>query len=146
MLWQDCHQKSGGMFHCCDGAPQAPALLHNQAELAMTLVSAYHATSEVRFLDRAKQLAEFILAELKNPGGGFYDIPALATLALGVRLTLIEQNGAAATFFCKLAHAAPDPRYQSAARHALSAFTGEFDSYGVHAAPFGSALQVYLSG
>jgi uncharacterized protein YyaL (SSP411 family) len=144
-LWDKSHQRGAGMCHCFDGAPQAPGLLQDQAQMGVALVCAHELTGESRFLERAEQLAEFILAELKKPAGGFYDVPAQETVALGARLTLIEQNGAAASFFCKLAGAAGNDKYRVGARHALNAFTGEFDSYGIHAAPFGSALQTYLS-
>ena len=63
---------------------------------------------------------------------------------LKIRLTLIEQNGAAASFFLALVQAANDAKYRAAARHAFSAVFGEFAQYGVHAAPFGRALAVYL--
>src|SRR5262245_14216872 len=139
-LWQHCRDAGVAMCHFFDGMPLVLGLLQDQAQMGIALVCAYEATSEHRYLDRAKELAEFILAELKNFSGGFYDIPARDTVALGVRLTLIEQNGAAASFFCKLAHVSHDGKYRDAARHALSGFAGEFESYGVHAAPFGRAL------
>jgi uncharacterized protein YyaL (SSP411 family) len=53
---------------------------------------------------------------------------------------LIEQNGAAASFFFSLAQATKDAKYRDAAHWALSAFAGDFNQYGVHAAPFGNAL------
>jgi uncharacterized protein YyaL (SSP411 family) len=53
---------------------------------------------------------------------------------------LIEQNGTAALFFLALAEATGEARYRDAAHWALSAFTGDFSSYGIHAAAFGQAL------
>jgi uncharacterized protein YyaL (SSP411 family) len=90
-------------------------------------------------------LAEFILAQLKNPAGGYYDIAVPGPAYLSFRLTLIEQNGAAASFFLALAEAAKEPRYRDAALWALSAFTGDFSSYGIHAAGFGQALNEFVN-
>jgi len=108
--------------------------------MGSALVRAYQATGDGEYVGRAQRLAEFTLAELTNPAGGFYDICAQESTALKLRLTLIEQNGAAAAFFLSLAQATKDASHRGAALSALRAFTGDFSQYGVHAAPFGSAL------
>jgi uncharacterized protein YyaL (SSP411 family) len=59
---------------------------------------------------------------------------------------LIEQNGAAASFFLALAETTGAPGYRDAALWALSAFTGDFNSYGIHAAGFGQALNEFVNG
>jgi uncharacterized protein YyaL (SSP411 family) len=82
---------------------------------------------------------------LENSAGGFYDVPAQDSAALRVRLSLIEQNGAAASFLLRVGRATGDAKYRAAARHALSGYTGEFASYGVHCAPVGTALGEFLS-
>ena len=139
-LWQNCRSDGGGMFHYFDGAARAPGLLQDQAQMGSALMSAYQATGDGEYVGRAQRLAEFTLAELTNPAGGFYDICAQESTALKIRLTLIEQNGAAAAFFLSLAQATKDASHRGAALSALRAFTGDFSQYGVHAAPFGSAL------
>jgi uncharacterized protein YyaL (SSP411 family) len=60
-------------------------------------------------------------------------------------LTLIEQNGAAASFLLALAEATREPRYRDAALWALSAFPTDFSSYGIHAAGFGQALNEFVN-
>jgi uncharacterized protein YyaL (SSP411 family) len=139
-LWQNCRSDSGELFHYFDGAAHVPGLLQDQTQMGSALLRAYEVTGEVEYLDRARRLAEFILTELKNSAGGFYDIRAQDAASLKLRLTLIEQNGAAASFFLSLAHAANDAKYRDAARWALIAFANDFSQYGVHAAPFGRAL------
>jgi hypothetical protein len=57
----------------------------------------------------------------------------------------MDQNGAAASFFLRLARASGDLKYQEAGRWAIDAFTGDFAAHGVHAARFGRALLEYLS-
>lgn len=144
-LWQNCRSDSSGMFHYFDATPYVPGLLQDQVQMGIALLRAQVATGGADYLDRARRLAEFILMELKNPAGGFYDIRAQDSASLKLRLTLIEQNGAAASFFLHLAKATNEAKYRDAARWALSTFTGDFDQYGVHAAPFGRALGQLLS-
>jgi len=139
-LWQHCRSDSGAMVHYFDSAPHVPGWLQDQAQMGMALLRAYEVTGDVDFLARARGLAKFILTELKNPFGGFYDISARDCASLTPRLTLIEQNGAAASFFLRLAHDSNDEQYRAAAEHALSAFVGNFEAFGVHVAPFGRAL------
>ena len=75
-LWQNCHSDGAGMFHYFDGAAHVPGLLQDQAQMGIALLRAYAVTGRAAYLDRARQLAEFILTELNNPAGGFYDIRA----------------------------------------------------------------------
>jgi len=144
-LWNRCRSNDSGMYHYFDGEPQLPGLLSDQAHMGMTLVRAYLATQDGRYLDQARELAEFIIARLKNPGGGYFD---LCARELGFRkfpLTEISQNGIAASFFLKLAQVANAPKYREAALWALDAFTGDFAGQEIHAAPFGRALGEWLN-
>jgi uncharacterized protein YyaL (SSP411 family) len=133
------------MFHYFDGAPHVQGLLQDQAQMGSAWLRAYVVTGSVDYLDRARRLAEFILTGLKSPAGGFHDIRAQDSASLKVRLTLIEQNGAVASFFLVLARATNDAKYRDAARWALNAFSGDFASYGIHAAEYGRALGEWLS-
>ena len=143
-LWRNCRGDSGGMFHYYDGAAHVAGLLQDQAQMGIALLRAHQVTGDAEYANRAQRLAEFILAEIKNPAGGFYDIPAQDSASLKLRLTLIEQNGAAASFFLALAAATGKESYRDAALWAFQHFTGNFPEYGVHAAAFGRALQEYL--
>ena len=109
-LWDHCRCPDGGMFHYFDGAAHVPGLLNDQARMGTALLKAHRATAEARYLERAKELAEFILSRLKNPDGGYYDLAAPGPAYLSFRLTLIEQNGAAASFFLALAEATGEPQ------------------------------------
>jgi uncharacterized protein len=144
-LWDQCRNPEGGMFHYFEGTPRVSGLLNDQARMGTALVQAHKATGEAKYLERAKQLAEFILARLKNPAGGYYDIAVPGPAYLSFRLTLIEQNGAAASFFLALAEATRETGYHDAALWALSAFTGDFSSYGIHTAGFGQALNEFVN-
>ena len=145
-LWDHCRCPDGGMFHYFDDAAHVPGLLNDQARTGTALLKAHRATAEARYLERAEELAEFILSRLKNPDGGYYDLAAPGPAYLSFRLTLIEQNGAAASFFIALAEATGNPSYRDAALWGLSAFTGNLSSYGIHAAAFGQALDEIVKG
>ena len=133
------------MFHYFDGAAHVPGLLNDQARMGTALLKAHRATAEARYLERAKELGEFILSRLRNPDGGYYDVATTGPAYLSFRLTLIEQNGAAASFFLALEESSRQLGYRDAALWALSAFTGDFNSYGIHAAGLGRALNEFLN-
>jgi uncharacterized protein YyaL (SSP411 family) len=144
-LWRHCRSTEGSMHHFYDDRPRLPGLLFDQARMGTALVQAYSAAGEIEYLERARELAEFVLTRLTNPDGGYFDLSAHGIDLLKLRLTEIEQNGATAWFFLKLAQAANEPKYREAARWALRAFSGNFISYGIHAAGFGKALAEWIS-
>ena len=82
---------------------------------------------------------------LKNPSGGYYDISTQGPTYLKLPLSLIEQNGPAASFLLALAETTGALRYREAALWALSGFTEDFSDYGIYAAAFGQALGEYLN-
>ena len=143
-LWRRNRSDREGMFHYSDEAPRAPGLLADQARMGIALMHAFRATGDGNFLERAAQLAEFVGARLTNPAGGYYDRGASPLGFFGTRLTLIDQNGLAASFFLMLAEATKKTNYREAALWALSAFSSDFSSWGIHAAPFGRALGEWL--
>jgi uncharacterized protein YyaL (SSP411 family) len=143
-LWNHCRDQGGGMYHYFDGKPHVHGLLNDQTFTGRALLQAHAITAEAKYLDRAQTLAEFILARLKNPCGGYYDISTPGPAYLKLPLNLIEQNGPAALFFLALAETTRQPRYRDAAVWALTAFK-DIHHYGIHAAAFGRALGEYLS-
>lgn len=143
-LWTNCRAADGGMFHSCDDAPRVQGLLNDQVQMGFALLKAHALTGEVRYLDRSRELAEFILSTLKSPAGGYYDICTPGSAYLKLRLTMIEQNGPAASFFVDLAQWADEKRYRDAALWGFQPFTDSFQEYGIHAAAFGTALGNWL--
>ena len=107
-------------------------------------MQAWKATGENQYLERAEKLAEFILTKLRNPDGGYYDLSVPEPANLRYPLTLMEQNGAAASFFFALAQSTGEAKYQDAGDWALGPFTGDFSPYGIHAAGFGRALAEFV--
>jgi uncharacterized protein YyaL (SSP411 family) len=139
-LWERCRESAGGMAHYFDGSARVPGLLMDQLFAGSALLKAHKATGDGAHLRRAKELADYVLGNFRNGDGGYYDLCLLGPARLGFRLTLIEQNGAAARFFLELAEATKEKKYHAAALWALSAFTQDFTPYAIHAAGFGRAL------
>ena len=144
-LWERCRESGGGMVHYFDGSPRLSGLLMDQLHMGSALLEAYEVSADAAHLDRAKELAEYIMGRFKNSDAGYYDLCISGPALLRFRLTLVEQNGAAARFFLKLAETIKEKEYRSAALWALSAFTEDFTPYGIHAAGFGRALVSYVS-
>ncbi|MGH7871796.1 MAG: DUF255 domain-containing protein [Candidatus Binatia bacterium] len=145
-LWSRCKSEPGCVCHFYDGAAREPGHLRDQTQVGCALIEAYHRTGDGEFIERAKELAEFIVLRLTNPRGGYYDRATRDAGILRSRLTLIEQNGVAAAFFLRLAGATNLVKYRDAARWALSAFTADFAAHGIHAARFGQALGEFMNG
>ena len=103
------------------------------------------ATGTAVFLERAKELAKIIVSRLANPKGGYFDRGQSELAFFGARLTLIDQNGVAASFFLRLAAASGEPAYRDAALRALGAFGGDFAAHGIDAAPYGHALSEFFA-
>ncbi|MGH7930589.1 MAG: hypothetical protein ACREQV_22695, partial [Candidatus Binatia bacterium] len=139
-----CRNPAGGMFHCVDGSAQLGGWLADQVLMGWALLEAHKTTGNRSYLDQALELADFILASFRNPDGGYFDLESGGLAYLSFRLTLIEQNGPAASLFLALAAVTGDAGWREAALWALSAFKDNFASYGIHAAAFGTALAQYL--
>jgi uncharacterized protein YyaL (SSP411 family) len=132
------------MVHYFDGAAQLGGCLGDQVLMGRALLEAFGKTGENSYLAQARELAEYIVGRFNNPEGGYFDVEETGFGYLKFRLTLIEQNGPAASFFVALAAATGNARWREAALWTLSAFKEDFSSYGVHAAAFGRALGEYL--
>jgi uncharacterized protein YyaL (SSP411 family) len=143
-LWTHCRSPRGGMCHFYDGEAQVPDLLADQAYFGLALIHAHRSSGKQAYLDWAKELAEFIIVQLTNPAGGYFDCAATDLTFLKSRLTLVEANGPAASLFLDLAKATKTERYRDAARWALGAFTSNLSSYAIHAAAYASALEGFL--
>jgi uncharacterized protein YyaL (SSP411 family) len=102
-------------------------------------------TAGAGYVSKAQALGDYIRTNLANPTGGYFDIAYKGPAHLRFPLTLLPQNGIAATFFLRLADATGDKAYRQASLWALSAFTEDFVPYGVYASEYGRALAAYMS-
>jgi uncharacterized protein len=144
-IWRDCRSEEDGVFHYHDGSPHLAGLLEDQVRVGTALVQAHLLNGDTVQLDRARQTADWIIARLRNPAGGYFDCAGGELALRKLPLTDLDQNGGLASFFLRLARASGAEKYREAARWALDAFNGDFAAHGIHAARFGQALLEYLS-
>ena len=145
LLWERCQVPDGGMYHYYQGEPRAPGLLTDSVYTGLALADAFQATSHERYLRQAKEMGEYIAREHPNPDGGFYDTVGEEIANLKFRLTLVNENAAAAELFMRLADLTDEPRHLETAHQALQAFAADYRNYGIFAAGYGSAVAGYLS-
>ena len=71
------HDQLGGGFHRYSTderwlVPHFEKMLYDQALLARTYLEAYQATGRSRYADVARDIFEYVLRDLRDPGGAFY--------------------------------------------------------------------------
>jgi hypothetical protein len=110
------------------------------------LVDTYQATSNEKFLNHAENIADFVLNDLQDVAGGFYDGPKDAE-AFGALKTLIkpfDENSMAADALLRLHYLTGKERYLEAAKRTLDYLASNYQRYGIMAAAYGLAVELYL--
>jgi len=136
-----------GMYHyCLGGKGHLPGLLTDQAAMTRCLIDAYQSTSGRRFLDYGETIAKFMLKELWDEAGGFYDRPAEtgALGALKASVKHLDENCVAADAFLRLHYLTEKEEYVETARRTLEYFSSDYQRYGILAATYGLAVELYL--
>ncbi len=147
-LWERLYTREGSMhrFLATDG-PQVGGLLGDQAYTALACLDAHEVAGRAQDLDRARALAEFMLARLAAPGGGFLDTPdghdALGRLSTRQRPP--KENAIAAMALIRLARLLHEPRYEDAARRALEQYPDLASTQGYFAAEYATAVDMLLN-
>ncbi len=152
-LWAAAPAPAGGLYHRADH-PGGPVLLDDQVQAASAAIAAYQYTGDARWLERARALADFVLAHFANPeGGGFFDaLPEAGTGLLGQRAMPIQDaptpsgNAVAASVLLRLAAISEEPRYAAQAERALAAFAGSAADAGLFVAAYLQAADSCMNG
>ncbi|MEW6727112.1 MAG: DUF255 domain-containing protein [Bacillota bacterium] len=145
-LWRHAYREDRGMAHVVDqdGIAGLFGRLDDQVEVGRACLAAYQSTGEAKWLDRSRILADFVIAKLAAPEGGFYDIvpdPG-APGALAVPLKDPQVNARAARWLAGLDALMPgEERYTGLARKAMQAVLAGYRRYGTLAS--GMALAVF---
>jgi uncharacterized protein YyaL (SSP411 family) len=139
-LWDTLRAPNGGMYHYSDGAPHVPGLLLDSVMMGIALLDAYAFGGQAVSLERARQLAEAIVRQHRNAGGGFQDISVAGPASLHYPVTVLTQNATVASFFIRLADLSGDMAYRKTAHWALRRFPNSHRTYEAFAAGFGHAL------
>jgi len=151
-LWTDAAAAGGGLRHRAGGAAN-PLLLDDQVQAISAAIAAYERTGARRWLDRARGLADFVLAHFADHAGGFFDVrPGAAEGLLSEPAKPIQDsptpaaNAVAASALLRLAALTEDAGYADAAERTLAAFAGAAGDAGLFVAAYLQALDLSLAG
>jgi uncharacterized protein YyaL (SSP411 family) len=110
-------------------------------------LDAYEVALRRDCLDRARALADTMIARLRSPQGAFYDAPAPdeALGRLSMRQTPPKENAIAAMGLLRLARLTHKASYEDAARAALAPFAGIVEAQGYFAADYARAVDMLLN-
>jgi uncharacterized protein YyaL (SSP411 family) len=128
-------------------SPQVRGLLTDQTSYLRALLDAHEISGETRFLDRAKDLADRIVARFEAADGGFYDHIALEPRVgrLDVPDRPIGDNGIMADSLLRLSALTGEERFRDTAERTLTLFARTYAAAGSFAATYGRALRRYLT-
>ncbi len=136
-----------GMYHYYfEDKKYLPSLLIDQASMIRCLIDTHQSTSDIKYLKYAEIIAKFMLTNLWNNAGGFYDRPK-DTEALGALKILnipLDENSFAAKAFLKLYYLTGKEKYLETAKIILEYFGSTYQRYGIVAATYGLAAELYL--
>jgi uncharacterized protein YyaL (SSP411 family) len=135
-----------------------PGVLDDYAFTVIASLDAYEATADLSYFHFAEKIAEAMIARFLDPhDGGFFDIAAgpdvgdgLVLGALSARRKPMQDsptpagNPAAAIGLLRLHAFTNNAKYRQLAERGLAAFAGIAAHYGLFAATYGIALDMYL--
>ncbi|MBI1722799.1 MAG: thioredoxin domain-containing protein [Gemmatimonadetes bacterium] len=160
-LWHEAFVPGQGMPHrldprTTDQAPRTtgPWLLDDQVQTTSAFLAAYEHSGDGRWLDRARELMDMVLAFYRDQdGGGFFDTrDATGAGFLTTRSKPIQDaptpssNSVAALVLLKLHTITEEERFRREAEHALESFAGTASELGLHASTYFRAVDWLLNG
>jgi uncharacterized protein YyaL (SSP411 family) len=137
-----------GLAHYFDGArSDVGGFLGDHAEVGLACLDAYADTGDRKYLDAARDAAEFVTSRLTaEDGGGFFDRPSgPGEGALQVPARPLEENASAATLLIRLGRLLRDEMLTKKAEDTLAAFALGYGLYDLMGAPFALAVDEFLN-
>jgi hypothetical protein len=147
MLLDTSFSPENGVAHyIVEGKGHLSGLLTDQVHMIRCLIDCYQLTLDRKFLDRAENIADFMLDKLWSGGGGFYDKPEETGGFGALKLSNkpLEENSVAADDLLRLHHLTGKQRYLEAAKETLEFFVSSIQRYGIMASVYGLAAELYL--
>jgi uncharacterized protein len=148
-LWNECRDADRGMYRFHDGSlPQVLGLLGDQAHTAKALLDAQEVTCDSMYLDRAIELARFMLDRfVDRETGGFFDVwdEVQDVGRLKDRQKSIQDNTVCAEVFLRLHHLTRDEDYRTIAQGTLEAFVSAYPHMGYFAAGYARHVDTLLN-
>ena len=167
MLWSDGFVPGSGMVHRVpithhpspntqDPRPkthEGPWLLDDQVQSAFAFLTAFEHTGEGRWLDRARELTDMMLAFYwDHEDGGFFDAREQEGGFLDTRSKPVQDaptasaNSVAALVLLRLSVLAEEEKYRALAEKLLTAFGGRAAELGIHGSTYLRALDWFING
>ena len=148
-LWNECRDVERGMyrFHDASGA-QVLGLLGDQAHTAKALLDAHEVTGDSTYLDRALELARFMVERfVDRENGGFFDVwdEVQDVGRLKDRQKSIQDNTVCAEVFLRLYHLTRDEDYRTITQGTLEAFVSAYPHMGYFAAGYARQVDTLLN-
>lgn len=139
-------RRDGGFCHYFDGEPKALGMLVDQIWIGTALLRVYECTGNRRFIEIAKETADYIQTRFADPNGGFFDVTEERREMewLPDREKLLDENAMAARFLNRLAYYTHESAYRRSSESALRSLASEYESYGILASPYGLAVMELL--
>ncbi len=139
--------QDGLLYHVLapGSAPQVRGLLVDHVAYARALLDAHETSGEGRFLERARRVADTVIANFGAEDGGFYDrLPSEAFGRLALPDRPIIENGLFADALLRLSALTGSPEYRERAEAVLQLFAQSSLAAGPFAATYARALRRYL--
>ena len=145
-LTQKCYDREKGMFHYYDTEAHVSGLATDNISMMEALLSCFEITADKKYLEYAEQIAKFLIENLKEKDGAFFDRVKMEDDIghLKMRNRPIGENAAAAECFSKLCIFTGDGSYKKIAEEALEDFSAEYERYFIHAASYGMAIEKFI--
>jgi len=156
-LWEEAFVPGNGMRHVVAHdprpTPHVPWLLDDQVQSAAAFLRAFEHTADGKWLDRARELVDMMLAFYWDEAdGGFFDSREQSLGILGARAKPIQDaptnspNATAALVLLELSVQSGEERFREKAIRTLEAFAGTAAQLGIHGATYLRALDFLISG
>jgi uncharacterized protein YyaL (SSP411 family) len=137
-----------GMYHFRDGQPHLPDQLADQAQTVRTLLDAYEATGNSRYLRSAEELMNITVRKLcDSEHGGFFDtiVDPNAPGFLSKPAKPLDENSVAAHVLTRLYHLTGKDSYRKLGEDTLKRFVTIYPQFGFMAADYALAVDVFLN-
>jgi len=147
-LWERLYAPGRGMARFYDAEPKMWGLLQDQLLVAQAFLDAAQvAGKKAEYINRAEELARFILERFRDSDGAFFDIwrEAEGEGYLAYRNKPLAENALAAQLFHRLHLLTRGEEYQQVAEGVLKAFASSYHAFGLMAAAYGLAVAEYLN-
>jgi uncharacterized protein YyaL (SSP411 family) len=137
------------MYRFHDGSgPKILGLLGDQADTAKALLDAHEVTGDSMYLDRALELARFMLGRfVDRENGGFYDVwdEVQDVGRLKDRQKSLQDNTVCVEVFLRLHHLTREDDYRTIAQGTLEGFVSAYPHMGYFAAGYARQVDTLLN-